>query len=1070
MKQRIYTVATAHLDTVWDWTFETTVKEYIYRTLRDNFNHFEKYPNYRFSFEGAYRYELMEEYYPELFEKLKGYVADGRWNVAGSSYENGDVNVPSPEALFRNILYGNSYFDKKFGKRSKDIYLPDCFGFGWALPSIAHHANLLGFTTQKLSWGSAYGNPFDIGKWRGVDGNYIFASLQGGSYTKGINDVRDRQDVSGKLSLNKKYFDFDWTFLLYGAFDDRGGAPEPYSIETVEREISKNDTSESNVLSSSTDQIFRDLENELTKEQIDKLPEWNNELLMSDHAVGGYTSRAIGKRWNRRNELLADMAERSACTAEWVGAMEYPREKFETAWKRVIAHQFHDDIPGTSLFPVYKRSWNDYILSLNQFAEEYRASVSGVARSLNTCVEGIPVIVNNPVETFRKEAVEARVTMAEPCKYVRVYHNGKEVPSQIKSHIGRVFEIVFTAEVPAIGYAVFDVRPSDTPCDIITSLKIDEHALENEFYAVCIDNNGDISSIIEKKSNHELLSSPVRLGLYNYNGSANWPAWELNYDELSCDAQEYAGDQSVLTPYRVVFTVIEDGPSRVALKIYRHADYQPHVPRSSFTQIVSLDNGSDFIRVENEVDWNSERRLLKVEFPLSSSNPTASYDLGLGVIERGNRTRQLHEVPAQLWADITDKSNEFGVSVFSDSKSGWDKPTDNKLRLTAIHTPMLQYDPDWHENRYSDQSLLDVGLNRFGFGIFFHNCGWQNGTQLAAKCFAQPLAAFQTVSHDGILGTDYSFGSISDSNILVRAIKKAENTDEVIVRFNEGAGRNAENVRFTLGDGIESAREVFASEEKLGEASVVNGELVFSINRYEPKTFALKLKAFKSSVQKANEKALDLPYNLCSTTYNSQRFAASLDGNNQSIPAELFPETITCGNISFKMGSKEAECKNALIANGQEIKIPSGYKTLYFLACSLNGDKNAVFTLDGDEKVIRIQDYQERIGAWDLYSAEETGYIKRDVLAWNATHTHCPTGDNVAKHLYIFRYKIELNGNEQTLKLPIDSSIAIFAATASDEKHTATATQLYDSLEKREFFYSRLYKLPEKRGGVTCPF
>ena len=142
LKPRIYTVATAHLDTSWNWDFETTLREYIPATLRDNFALFEKYPDYRFSFEGSYRYELMEEYYPEEFEKLKEYVAQGRWNVTGSAYENGDVNIPSPEALFRNILYGNSYFDKTFGKRSTDIFLPDCFGFGWALPSIARHANL----------------------------------------------------------------------------------------------------------------------------------------------------------------------------------------------------------------------------------------------------------------------------------------------------------------------------------------------------------------------------------------------------------------------------------------------------------------------------------------------------------------------------------------------------------------------------------------------------------------------------------------------------------------------------------------------------------------------------------------------------------------------------------------------------------------------------------------------------------------------------------------------------------------------------------------------------------------
>ena len=191
MKKKIYTIATAHLDTIWSWDFETTVSKYIYNTLVDNFKLFKKYPHYTFSFEGSYRYELMQEYYPELFEKMRGYVEEGRWNVCGSAFENGDVNVPSPEALFRNILFGNTYFEKTFGKTSCDIFLPDCFGFGWALPSIAHHAGLKGFTTQKLAWGSAYGVPFDIGKWYGPDGNYIYANINPHDYYFTLTKLRD---------------------------------------------------------------------------------------------------------------------------------------------------------------------------------------------------------------------------------------------------------------------------------------------------------------------------------------------------------------------------------------------------------------------------------------------------------------------------------------------------------------------------------------------------------------------------------------------------------------------------------------------------------------------------------------------------------------------------------------------------------------------------------------------------------------------------------------------------------------------------------------------------------------
>ena len=203
-KKKIYTVATSHLDTVWSWDFETTVSQYIYNTLVDNFKLFEKYPSYKFSFEGSYRYELMEEYYPELFDKMKDYIAKGRWNVCGSAFENGDTNIPSPEALFRKILLVNYYFDEKFGKRSVDIYLPDCFGFGWALPAIERHSNLMGFTTQKLAWGSAYGIPFEIGKWQGVDSSEVYASINPHDYYYTLTKLRDWDFVLNKFKVNEK--------------------------------------------------------------------------------------------------------------------------------------------------------------------------------------------------------------------------------------------------------------------------------------------------------------------------------------------------------------------------------------------------------------------------------------------------------------------------------------------------------------------------------------------------------------------------------------------------------------------------------------------------------------------------------------------------------------------------------------------------------------------------------------------------------------------------------------------------------------------------------------------------
>ena len=511
--KKIYTVATSHLDTVWSWDFETTVSKYIYNTLVDNFKLFEKYPTYKFSFEGSYRYELMEEYYPELFEKMKEYIKNGRWNVCGSAFENGDTNIPSPEAIFRNILFGNSYFDEKFGKRSVDIYLPDCFGFGWALPTIERHANLIGFTTQKLAWGGAYGIPFDIGKWQGVDGSEVYASINPHDYYYTLKKLRDWDFVLNKFKENEKY-DLNDTYIFHG-IGDRGGAPEEKSVAFVEQEIKKNDNSNIKVIAASADEIYHDIEDKYTSEQKSKLPVWKNEFVMTNHGVGGYTSRSIGKRWNRRCEELADLSERGGVISSYLGLTDYNQKAINRSWKRFIAHQFHDDIPGTSCQRVYKRSWNDYAVSMNQFTNELEAFVSPVSSLMKTdFCSGIPVMVFNPVEAQRRGAVTVRLEDLQSA-YVRVYdEKGREVKSQTSTLSDGTLELVFVADVESLGTRIYDVRLSDKPCCVKSDISINhDNMMENQKYIVTLNRKGNISSILDKELDEkEILKEPITLG------------------------------------------------------------------------------------------------------------------------------------------------------------------------------------------------------------------------------------------------------------------------------------------------------------------------------------------------------------------------------------------------------------------------------------------------------------------------------------------------------------------------------------------------------------------------------
>lgn len=1021
-KKKIYTVATAHLDTVWSWDFEKTVSEYIYNTLVDNFKLLKKYKTYKFNFEGSYRYELMQEYYPELFEEMKKYVESGRWNVCGSAFENGDTNIPSPEALFRNILIGNSYFDKTFGKRSKDIFLPDCFGFGWALPSIAHHSNLLGFTTQKLAWGSAYGVPFDIGKWYGVDGNFIYASTNPHDYYFTLTKLRNWDFVQNKLKVNAKY-DLDWTYVFHG-IGDRGGAPKEKSVAFVESEVAGNKDSNIEVYVAEADEIFRDIENKLTDEQKDKLPQWKTELVMQNHGVGGYTSRAVGKRWNRRCEELGNIAEVNSVAAEYFGAADYNRTVLNRAWKRAIAHQFHDDMPGTSVQRVYRRSWNDLALSANQFTSELENAACGVSTLMKTdFCQGVPVMVSNPVEADVSGAVTIFLDGIKT-QYVRVFDDsGKEVKSQVNSDKNGVKEILFIADVKSLGYRVYDVRPSDIPCRLETDLKINtENILENEKYIVTLNKMGNITSILDKSlGEKELLKEPVILGLFKYTGSKEWPAWEMNFKEANKEADRI--------PRLVSVSIEETGPARAAFKVV-----QQDRNRSRFTYYIALTSGGKCVEVYSEIEWQNLCTMAKHRFSFTCSNKQATFDLGLGAIKRGNMSEKLFEVPAQKWADITDESGEYGVSVISECKYGWDKFKDDTLRLTVLHTPLKNYRID------SMQSMMDIGLNRYSFAIFSHAGEDLSATQLEARKFVQPLTAYECSKHSGALGSDYSFGSVSSNNVIIRAIKKAEDSDEIVVRLNEGAGSSLDKFTLSLGEGIESAREIYASEEPLGDAVVEDGKLVTSFAPYQIRSFALTLKKSGVKAEKPVSRPAQIEFDKNIITSNGK----DTGDFEKNIPRELIPDVITANGVDFEISKTD---KNACVMKGQTVKISEGTDKLCLLCASFGGDKKVKFDVDGKTKERKILCADEPFAGWDLPDLGDVAFVKRGKLGWEATHSHTNGRDNIVKGLCFYITEIDVKGKDSVI-LPVDKDIVIISASEVKNKSGKLVSKTFDEVDE----------------------
>ncbi|MCC8074148.1 MAG: hypothetical protein LIO62_08510 [Clostridiales bacterium] len=1038
---KAYVVATAHLDTVWRWNLAKTVEEYIPDTIQKNFDLIEKYPSYKFNFEGAYRYELIEQLYPTAFEQIKSYVKKGNWCISGTSYENGDTNIPSPEAMIRNIIIGDKYFKDKFGQSSDDLFLPDCFGFGWALPSVAHHCGIKGITTQKLSWGSAYGLPFDLGIWKGPDGKGVLTSLNAKSYRhKFSDDVRGDVSVINSIADNSNNADLPWCNHLYGT-GDCGGSPTEESVQAVEKSVEKNKDDENfEVISARSDQVFNDIE-KLDDAQKAKLPVWENELLMTSHGAGCYTSRAMSKNLNRKCENLAGMAEAACSFASLLGTCDYPSQQLNQAWKRVLAHQFHDDITGTSNMQVYNESWADYSTSIAQFKSEYMNGFRGVISELNTAwvdEKSSAVVVNNPTQYRHKETVEMHIRITRNCKYVRVYDKaGNEIPSQVRMKMGKEFVVLFVADVKPFGFKVYEFRPSNKPCKIRTDLKITNHSIENKKYIVRLNKNGDIGSIFDKELNMEILKSPIKMALLKDGGSLSYPSWEIKKEDIDREPYCYAN-----TPEFKIFDV---GPARVSIAVKREAEY------SSIHQIISLDSESDIVSVKNSIEWRTRRTMLKAVFPFVASNPKATYDLGLGVIERGNNTDNLYEVPAQKWADITDESGEFGVSILSDSKYGWDKPNDNTLRLTCIHTPCGAF------TKETRQDLQDLGMNLFSFGIYSHRRGFDTGTHKQAEFFCSPMVPVVTKDKSKPGSSEHlSFFTVSRENILVRAVKHGENTkdksisNDVFIRLNEGIGKKRKNVVLKFYKRVAAAKFVNGKEEYICDAPVTDGKVVFDMEPFELKTIQITFEEPNERKENAKFFNVPIPYNERGFTMDYDMRNVILQGSGLSLPFEEIRSKMYIGGIPFQFAFPELQY-NVLVCKGQTIKMPqNGATRLYFIAGSALSSQKTVFSIDNAKLDMTINSIKDSFLQWDMEGLDQKYYIHQNLnYGLEFSHTHHPEGNSMQKARF-YMYSINIKDKKE-IRLPDNSKIVILAMTAAKDLPDTVFGKYFFDLHKADY-------------------
>ena len=1032
----LYVVGYAHLDTEWRWEYPQVIQEYLSKTMRNNFYLFEKYPHYIFNFTGSNRYEMMKEYYPADYARLKRYVAAGRWFPAGSSVEENDVNSPSAESIIRQVLYGNEFFRHEFGKASEEFMLPDCFGFPTSLPSILAHAGIKGFSTQKLSaaWQPAphvggedspektpEGIPFNVGIWEGPDGKSVIAALNPGDYGSDVYSDLSKSNAPPKgLPADTGGYVLDWPARLnldgkvtgvyadyhYVGTGDVGGSPNEFSVKMMEAIESKSVTTlpplpnfdgeeeqqpsrptgpptrmgegPLHVIWSNADQMLRDIK----PGETDRMPRYKGDLELINHSAGSITSQAYHKRWNRANEVLADAAEKASVGAAWLGGRPYPLERLNHAWRLVMGGQFHDIMAGTSTPKSYEYSWNDDVIAMNQFAGVLTSATEAIASRLDTQAHGVPVVVFNQLNIPRQDVVEVddlpfgsttimkenKVVLSTPAPTgVRVVGpDGKEVPAQLGQGSDGSAKVLFLASVPSIGYSVYDIQASDSSSPASSGLQASESSLENDRYRIKIDPNGDVSSILDKKLGRELLSGPMRLAISTDNPQ-HWPAWNMDFEDEQRPPRAY-----VAGPTHV--RVVENGPVRVAVEVRRDAE------GSCFVQTIRLAAGDAGNRVEfsNVVDWATKSANLKEIFPLAASNAMATYNWDIGTIQRPNENERQFEVATHRWIDLTDQSGSYGATVLTDAKTASDKPGDNMLRLTLIRTPGTR-------GGYEDQGTQDWGRHEFVFGLAGHEGDWRQGeADWQAYRLNEPLVAFRTSAHPGPLGKDFSLLRVNNSRVRVLAMKRAEASDDIILRLVEMSGKPEPNVWVNFATPITAAREVNGQEQPVGAASLDNGLLVVSFTAYQPRSFAVKLAPLTSSPVTSESRPVALPYDASVATRDGKPAEGCFDCDPDSqdapqgraLAAEMLPSQIDYGGVQFHLalaappGPGGVARPDAVTAEGQKIPLPAGhFNRVYILAAAYGGDQTASFEIQSPSTSVheglRIEDWGGFIGQWD---------------------------------------------------------------------------------------------------------
>jgi len=831
-KFTVRAIGNSHIDMAWLWPWTETV-EVVRNTFQSVLALMREYPDFKFTMSSARTYEWMQEKYPDLFHEIQERVKEGRWEVVGGMWVEPDLNMPAGESLVRQILIGKRYFQQNFGVDVRIGWNPDSFGYNWQLPQIYKKSGIDYFVTSKLLWATDYTKfPYRLFWWEAPDGSRVLTYFPH-EYANEFEPEQIAKDFSfyAPLIYGPKPTDSPQMLYLYGV-GDHGGGPTRTMLDRADR-LRAPETVFPTVEFSTAKDFFADLQHELPQL---KVPTWRDELYFEYHR-GVFTTQSETKRRIRRDEDLMLDAEKYSAVASLFGRA-YPQDEFELAWKNLLFDHFHDIMPGSGIAVNYldaKRNLEDVARAGSQIMD---GALGEIAARINTPGTGVPVVVFNSLSWPRTEVIETEVQLPRSAKQVEVVDaTGKPVESQLlalEPGTNRA-HLLILAKIPALGYETYFVRAAAKPAANGSVVKSSTDAmkndtLENEFLRVKVDpQTGCLTSLFDKQNQNEALApaetdagGPTTFTCGNllqafYDKPKQWDAWNIDAD---FEKQHWDLDKADEVK------LIESGPLRAVIRVRKHFQ------NSAFVQDITMYAGVPRVDVKMQADWHEKHILLKVAFPLSAHSDKATFETPYGSIERPT-TRNTpaeqakFEVPAQRWADLSDAKH--GFSLLNDCKYGYDAKG-NVLRLSLLRSPEW---PDPH---------ADEGHHEFTYSLYPHAGTWREAQTVRRgyELNDEPIA-MQTENHQGPLRARHSFVEVQSENVVLTAVKKAEDDSALILRFYEWAGKEGD-VKLQLPAGVESASETDLMERPIATLTVQNGAVTVHTKPYEIKTVKVQFR------------------------------------------------------------------------------------------------------------------------------------------------------------------------------------------------------------------------------------